>query len=213
MKDVRLFITRESWTQDGGEHQRTSHKLCVLISRPCVIGHKPTAVVAAIEKMADNVPRDVETFDDILDFLTDLRDVPDAPDVFYLGQIPGFAGRFGARLDSLHTVQVPKDEAAMRQFIDQKRIGRLNSNFARDFHTRVFAPSRRLASTITAGCPRKISAGLSPEVAKRCMTPDPRCNRPKQPSTVPRRRASEMKRNRGNWKKPFPRLSECWMDC
>jgi hypothetical protein len=28
--------------------------------------------------------------------------------VFYLGQVPGFEGRFGARLDSLHTIQIPK---------------------------------------------------------------------------------------------------------
>src|SRR5947209_7123743 len=100
LKGVALFITRETWAEAGGEYKKTSHRLCLVISRPCVVGHKPNAVVAAVEKMEDNVPRDVETFKDILDFLTDLRDAPDSPDVFYLGQVPGFDGRFGARLDS-----------------------------------------------------------------------------------------------------------------
>jgi hypothetical protein len=138
LKDVRLFVTKETWEESGGESFKTAHKLCLVISRPCVIGHKPNVVVAAIEKMGDNVPRDVETFEDVLNFLTDLRDGPDAPDVFYLGQVPGYEGRFGARLDSLHTVAVPKDAAAQRRFTDQKRVGRLTVDFARDLHTRIF---------------------------------------------------------------------------
>jgi len=101
------------------------------------VGHKPNAVVAAVEKMPDNVPREVETFADILDFLADLRDGTDAPDVFYLGQVPGFEGRFGARLDSVHTIQIPP-LAEQRAFTDQKRIGRLHSDFVRDLHTRIF---------------------------------------------------------------------------
>jgi hypothetical protein len=99
--------------------------------------HKSNAVVAAIEKMADNVPRDVETFEDILGFLTDLRDGTDSPDVFYLGQIPDFDGRFGARLDSLHTIQIPP-AAEQRAFTDQKRVGRLHPDFCRDLHARIF---------------------------------------------------------------------------
>jgi hypothetical protein len=101
------------------------------------VGHKPNAIVAAIEKMADNVPREVETFDDILGFLTDLRDGSDSPDVFYLGQIPGHQGRFAARLDSLHTIQIPA-EPEQRAFTDSKRIGHLHIEFIRDLHTRIF---------------------------------------------------------------------------
>jgi hypothetical protein len=108
LKGVTLFLTKDTSAEAGGEYQKTSHKLCLVISRPCVVGHKPNAVVAAIEKMKDNVPDDVKTFKDILDFLTDLRDGTGSPDVFYLGQVPGFEGRFGARLDSLHTIQIPK---------------------------------------------------------------------------------------------------------
>ncbi len=100
LKDVCLFVTKDTWEEPGGESHKTAHKLCLMISRPCVIGHKPYVVVAAIERMGDNVPRDVESFEDILNFLTDLRDGPNSPDVFYVGQVPGYEGRFGARLDS-----------------------------------------------------------------------------------------------------------------
>jgi len=137
LKGVSLFLTKESWAEGGGEQKKTTHKLCLILSRPCVVGHKPNAIVAAIEKMQDNVPREVETFEDILAFLTDLRDGSDSPDVFYLGQVPSFEGRFGARLDSLHTIQIPP-ETEQRAFTDQKRIGRLPIDFARDLHTRIF---------------------------------------------------------------------------
>jgi hypothetical protein len=84
------------------------------------------------------VPREVQTFDDVRAFLTDLRDGTDSPDVFYLGQLPGHEGRFGARLDSLHTIQIPGGENALQQFTTQRRIGRLYVDFARDLHLRMF---------------------------------------------------------------------------
>jgi hypothetical protein len=80
------------------------------------VGHKPHAIVAAVERYADRVPRDVETFDDIREFLTDLRD----------------------GTDSLHTVELPEGDEALHPFIQQKRIGRLNIDFARDLHLRIF---------------------------------------------------------------------------
>lgn len=137
LQGVNLFIIKDGWMELGGEQKGTKHKLCLIISRPCVVGHKPNAIVAAIEKMADNVPREVKAFEDIVDFLTTLRGGADSPDVFYLGQIPGFDGRFGARLDSLHTVQIPpaNEQGA---FTDEKRVGRLHGDFVRDLHTRIF---------------------------------------------------------------------------
>jgi hypothetical protein len=137
LQGVSIFITKDSGAEWGGEARKTAHRLCLIISRPCVVGHKPNAIVAAIEKMADNVPREVVTFEDILGFLTDLRDGTDSPDVFYLGQISGYDGRFGARLDLLHTIQIPA-ESEQRAFTDAKRIGHLQDEFARDLHTRLF---------------------------------------------------------------------------
>ena len=104
---VNLYLTKDGWLESGGEQKKMTHQLCLILSRPCVVGHKANAIVAAIEKMADNVPRDVKAFEDIIDFLTSLQRGADSPDVFYLGQIQGFEGRFAARLDSLHTIQIP----------------------------------------------------------------------------------------------------------
>jgi len=137
LRGVALFTTKESWAENGGDHKQTNNKLCLVISRPCVAIHKSTTIVAAIEKMQDSTPRDVVTFDDILAFLTDMRDGADSPDHFYLGQIPGFEGRYSARLDSLHTIQIPP-ENEQRAFTDKKRVGRLHIDFARDFHVRMF---------------------------------------------------------------------------
>jgi hypothetical protein len=44
LKDVVLFVTQESWRKDGGECKQMKHKLCLILSRPCVVGHKPNAV-------------------------------------------------------------------------------------------------------------------------------------------------------------------------
>src|SRR5262249_12972567 len=116
LKDVRLFFTKETWSEAGGEAGRLAQELCMVVSRPCCVAHKAMAIVAAVEKFSNRVPKDFQTFEDIRNFLTDLRDAPDAPDIFYLGQLPNYDGRYGAKLDSLHTIQLPPDEDTLRQF-------------------------------------------------------------------------------------------------
>jgi hypothetical protein len=138
LKEIRLFLTRGGWTPAGGDSHKTPHKLCMVVSRPCALTHKAHAIVAAIERFTDRVPRDIETFEDIRAFLIDLRDGTESPDVFYLGQLPGYEGRYGARLDSLHTFELPEDGPTLRLFTDQKRIGKLHIDFVRDLHLRVF---------------------------------------------------------------------------
>jgi hypothetical protein len=138
LKDVRLFATRDIGADQGGEPHNAKASLCLVVSRPCVSAHKPNLLVAAIERYPDGVPREVETFEDVRVFLNGIRDGINAPDWFYLGQVPTFEGRFAARLDSLHTIQWPRDEEAARQVIARKRLGRLHIDFARDLHVRLF---------------------------------------------------------------------------
>jgi len=137
LEGVSLFVTQQPWTDKGGGPEKITNRMCIIVSRPCVVGHKGHVIVAAIEKMANNPPKTAQTFEDILNFLTDLRDAPDSPDRFYLGQLPNEEGRFNAKLDSLHTVQIPSesDQAGFRAL---KRIGHLNDAFVRDLHTRLF---------------------------------------------------------------------------
>src|SRR5262249_23943880 len=87
-------------------------------------------------------------------FLTELRDGNETPDLFYLGQLPTLEGRYAARLESLHSIQTPRDAEALRQVIATKRLGRLDVDFARDPHLRIFrsfaslrVDDRRWAST------------------------------------------------------------------
>lgn len=138
LKDVRLFATHEIQADQGGDPQHTQARLCLVISRPCVIAHKPHILVAAIEKYPDSVSRDIETFEDVRNLLNGMREGIYAVDRFYLGQLPGFEGRFTAKLDSLHTVHLPRDEAQVQQVVARKRIARLHIDFARDLHVRLF---------------------------------------------------------------------------
>ncbi len=110
LQGVSLFATSEGWLPAGGAASRVPFKLCLVLSRPCVAAHKPKLTVAGVEKYSESVPRGVDRFDLVLEFLLGARDGREATDVFYLGQLPGRNGRYCARLDSLHTIEVPTAE-------------------------------------------------------------------------------------------------------
>jgi len=137
LQGIRLFATKESWSPFGGQASEKKPNLCLVLSRPCVAQHKEHITVAAIEKYWGTVPADVKTFDDVLAFLTETRDAHESPDVFYLGQIPTQSGRFCARLDSIHSVQIPRVSEQRTAFLQQRRIARLHAEFARDLHVRI----------------------------------------------------------------------------
>jgi hypothetical protein len=58
--------------------------------------------------------------------------------VFYLGQLPGLGGRFAARFDMLHTIQLPASGPERQSFVDARRIAVLHPDFVRDLHVRLF---------------------------------------------------------------------------
>jgi hypothetical protein len=134
---VTLFATRGSWEPKGGQSAVMKFELCLVLSRPCVAAHKKHVIVAGIARYPDAVPKNIDSFDKVLDFLTGARDGVSSPDVFYLGQMPGHTGRFCARLDSLHTIEIPDDEAQCGQFLAERRLFTLHPDFARDLHLRI----------------------------------------------------------------------------
>jgi hypothetical protein len=138
LKDINLFLTADGWGEIGGQSEKSPYRLCLVLSRPCVIEHKKSVIVTAIEKLKDNPPRGADTFESVLSFLTRLRDGPESPDVFYLGQLPGMMGRFAARLDLLHTIQLPPSGSERQSFVDVRRIAVLHHDFVRDLHVRLF---------------------------------------------------------------------------
>jgi hypothetical protein len=138
LNGVALFATKGSWEERGGQASAVKSELCLVLSRPCVAAHKKHVVVAAVAKFPDNVPKNIDSFDKVLDFLTGARDGGSSPDVFYLGQLPGRSGRFCARLDSFHTIEIPEEGDQRMQFLAARRTLTLHPDFARDLHMRVF---------------------------------------------------------------------------
>lgn len=138
LRSVALFATKGSWDDQGGQAAVTKSDVCLVLSRPCVAAQKKHVVVAAIAKYPDAVPKGLDTFGKVLDFLTGARDGTSSPDVFYLGQFPGHNGRFCARLDSLHTIEVPEAPDQRSAFLAARRLVTLHPDFARDLHLRIF---------------------------------------------------------------------------
>jgi hypothetical protein len=62
-----------------------------------------------------------------------------SPDIFHLGHLAQLgSGRFCARLDSLHPVEIPTDAADVARFLADKRVATLHIDFARAQHVRLF---------------------------------------------------------------------------
>jgi hypothetical protein len=140
LRGVKLFLTGKTDALTGGESVVSKTDHCLVLSRPCVTAHKGAVVVAAVQRMPSQTPVEIKTLDRALNFLTQLRDGNDSPDVFYLGQLPGKEsdGRYAARLDSIHTIEIPQKPDLRTAFIEKHRFAKLHIDFQRDLHTRVF---------------------------------------------------------------------------
>lgn len=138
LKDVDLFATGQATSPSNGVAKKSPYNMCLILTRPCGIEHKDAVVVMAVEKLKENVPREVDNGKKVLSFLTGLRDGSQSPDVFYLGQLPRLPGRYAARFDNLHTIEIPPAGADRQTFVASKRIATLDHDFIRDLHTRLF---------------------------------------------------------------------------
>jgi hypothetical protein len=140
LKGVCLCFTKRVWKGGGGEPGKLDgNSLCLVLSRPCVALRDEYLVVAAIEKYKTSPPGKFDSYEEAKEFFNEIRDGLKTPDQFYLGQIAGYEGKFCARFDSLHTIQIPKDSTEDRRtFIAASRIGRLHQDFAHDLHLRLF---------------------------------------------------------------------------
>lgn len=140
LRDVSLFLTSKADTVEGGESTGTKFKFCMVLSRPCVIAHKPTVIVAGVDNYKSPAPSEIDSFKKAKHFLDKLRDGDDTPDQFYLGQLLGDteSGRYAARLDSIHTIRLPAKPEHRTEFVKKHRYARLSEDFRRDLHTRLF---------------------------------------------------------------------------
>jgi hypothetical protein len=138
LQGISLYSTDE-WKSSGGKAVVAGrHKLCLVISRPCVTSHKDHLTVVNVEQMGSGIPDECKEFDQVLGFLQDVRDGAGSPDVFYLGELPGKTGRYCAKLDSFHDIRIPTDPVERTEFLQTCRIGRLDRDFVNDLHERLF---------------------------------------------------------------------------
>ena len=138
LKGIPLFITSGAWT-DRPDVRKQPFEFCIVVSRPCAIAHKKHITVAGIARYPAAQPKGIATLDDLLIFLTGARDGLTTPDVFHLGQVAELGdGRFCARLDALHPVEIPTEPADMAKFLAEKRVATLHIDFARALHVRLF---------------------------------------------------------------------------
>lgn len=133
LKGVKLFSTDSSG--EGPVQSKATY--CLVLSRPCVVAHKVLLTVAAIEEFKFSIANTVESFDEMLAVMTSIRDASQSPDVFYLGALPSVQGRFCARLEQLHCLLLPQGEQRT-SFLQRHRIAKLDVDFSRDLHLRLF---------------------------------------------------------------------------
>jgi hypothetical protein len=137
LKGIPLYFSARDpegkWTPAGDPKK----DLCLVLSRQCVVEHKNTLIVGHVAKHVGNIPV-IQEFGEALAFLENLRDGTKSPDLFYLGLLPGLEGRHVAKLDYIATVQVPTIPDDRRAFVDTHRIARLNIDYVRALHVRVF---------------------------------------------------------------------------
>jgi len=138
LKGICLFNTLGASSDDDGTPDEADGELCLVLSRPCVIAHKETVVVANISAFPDKPAKEFD-FARALLFLKAMRDGHGSPDVFFLGQVPGYSGRFGARFDRLYTVGIPVDPDERAAFVAARRVASLTDSFVRDLHLRIFS--------------------------------------------------------------------------
>jgi len=111
----------------------------LVMSRGCNANRDKDVTVARITKCDLAEVAELETFRDFLDFFKALRDGDGRPDTFYLGELTsGSTERYVAKFDALHTIRVPVESAARQQFLEEHRRFKLDADFQRDLHQRLF---------------------------------------------------------------------------
>jgi len=136
LKGIRLFYSKEGLVAGEESAEDAKHTMCLVLSRQCVVEHKKSLIVAGVTKYHQDISNEL-TFKEAKTVLETLRGGIGTPDLFYLGQLPGMAGRFCARLDSIHTIEIPQIPAERQTFIDEVRVAKLSIDFVRDLHMRV----------------------------------------------------------------------------
>lgn len=111
----------------------------LVLSRPCNALRDEHVVVAPIEAAQHPDLKVAQTPGELVRVFEKIRDSEGRPDGFYLGALDGGgSARHVARLDELYTIAVPRSAEERGRFLVKHRRFRLDVEYARDLHLRVF---------------------------------------------------------------------------
>jgi hypothetical protein len=123
----------------GDSGPKTRLGKVMVLSRPCNAKRDAEITVASIAACDLGELQHLETFEDYVNFFQDLRDGRDRPDTFYLGEFEANSlNRFVAKLDRIHTITIPTDDAERALYLSNHRRYTLDSEFRKDLHQRLF---------------------------------------------------------------------------
>ena len=157
--DILQGLPFATTAADGTLQQDADARFLLVISRPCRSIRDPSVIVARVHEWKLDLPQlrqqiegskkaadgEKVTLDRMRRFLAGIRDGGQQTDTFYLGDLqPNSQHRFAADLGSLSTLRVPTESGARAEWIKRHRVGRLDIEFARDLHARVFNAIARL---------------------------------------------------------------------
>ena len=156
--DILKGLPFATTSADGKLQADAKARYVVVVSRPCKALRDPFVVVAPVheskldlsqlrERMtsAGKGAGEQVSLDRARRFLAGVRDGGQFSDSFYLGDLEmGSGKRFAADLSALSTMQVPTDAEIRSAWVKDHRIWRLDIEFARDLHVRLFNTIARL---------------------------------------------------------------------
>lgn len=126
-------------TPASGPVVQKSRLFVLVLSRPCNALRDGYVVVAPIEPKPFPDLKHAESPRELVDAFERIRDGDGRPDGFYLGALDSQSSvRHVARLDELYTIEVPKAEPDRFGFLQLHRKFRLEAEYVRDLHLRVF---------------------------------------------------------------------------
>lgn len=152
--DILRGLSFATATADDKLKADTRAQFLLVVSRPCKSLRDEFVIVAPVVQTKLDLTQlrqqlegkgEKVTLDRMRRFLAGIRDGAQHPDTFYLGDLEEGSGkRFGADLSAFSTLQVPSEDTARANWVKQHRVWRLDIEFARDLHVRVFNSVARL---------------------------------------------------------------------
>lgn len=149
--DLLCNIVLHITSANGEPKVLTKITNALILSRDCNVSNKGKIVVAAVSSvnlelslLKDTANSREKNFQIIRDKIIAMRDGDESPDRFYLGSIPKESIRLTARLDEIFTVEIPKSQPELLEWVGTRRVARLSEQFLRALPVRLFGAFARI---------------------------------------------------------------------